>query len=316
MLIFGVGGVLLKHKLFCMILAVLILLPGCGNSSAKTEDNNTIKAAATTYPVYLLAQAVTDGIDGVSVSLVIDQQVSCLHDYTLTMRDMEAVERADVLLINGAGLEDFLDDVLDGRTTIDCSAGIDLLSSEEEHKEDSDHDHEEDHHHDQDPHIWMDPRNAAIMAQNLAEGLAQIDPDHADAYRANADAVTTDLTNFRQELLDDLNGKTINLITFHDGFGYFAESFGLHLLAAVEEEEGSEASAKTIVEITQLVNKYQLPAIFTEINGSNATAKAIARECNIQVFSLSMCMSGDGGGLAAYKAVIQGNIETILEAYS
>lgn len=306
----------MKHKLFCVILAILILLSGCGSSSALSEDSSTIKAAATTYPVYLLAQAVTDGIDNVSVSLVIDQQVSCLHDYTLTMRDMEAVERADVLLINGAGLEDFLDDVLDGRTTIDCSTGIELLSSGEEQEESSDHNHKDDHDHEQDPHIWMDPRNAAIMAQNLAEGLAQIDPSHADAYRANADAITTDLTSFRQELLNELNGKTINLITFHDGFSYFAESFGLHLLAAVEEEEGSEASAKTIVEITQLVNKYQIPVIFTEVNGSNATAKAIARECDIQVDSLSMCMSGEGGGLAAYKAVIQSNIETILEAYS
>ncbi len=306
----------MKHKLFCIILAILILLSGCGSPSASSEDSSTIKAAATTYPVYLLAQAVTDGIDNVSVSLVIDQQVSCLHDYTLTMRDMEAVERADVLLINGAGLEDFLDDVLDGRTTIDCSTGIELLSSGEEQEEASDHNHKDAHDHEQDPHIWMDPRNAAIMAQNLAEGLAQIDPGHADAYRANADAITTDLTNFRQELLNELNGKAINLITFHDGFGYFAESFGLHLLAAVEEEEGSEASAKTIVEITQLVNKYQIPVIFTEVNGSNATAKAIARECDIQVDSLSMCMSGEGGGLAAYKAVIQSNIETILEAYS
>ncbi len=314
----------MKHKLFCLILAAFLLLPGCGSSSAKSEDESTIKAAATTYPVYLLAQAVTDGVDGISVSLVIDQQVSCLHDYTLTMRDMEAVERADVLLINGAGLEDFLDDVLDGRNTIDCSTGISLLSSEEEHEEgqeedsdhDHDHDHEDGHHHDQDPHIWMDPRNAAVMAQNLAEGLAQIDPDHADAYRANADAITADLTDFRQELLDRLEGKNINLITFHDGFGYFAESFGMHLLAAVEEEEGSEASAKTIVEITQLVNEHQLPAIFTEVNGSDATAKAIARECDIQIYPLSMCMSGNGGGLAAYKAVIQSNIETILEAYS
>lgn len=306
----------MKHKLFCIILAILILLSGCGSPSASSEDSSTIKAAATTYPVYLLAQAVTDGIDNVSVSLVIDQQVSCLHDYTLTMRDMEAVERADVLLINGAGLEDFLDDVLDGRTTIDCSTGIELLSSGEEQEEASDHNHKDAHDHEQDPHIWMDPCNAAIMAQNLAEGLAQIDPGHADAYRANADAITTDLTDFRQELLNDLNGKAINLITFHDGFGYFAESFGLHLLAAVEEEEGSEASAKTIVEITQLVNKYQIPVIFTEVNGSNATAKAIARECDIQVDSLSMCMSGEGGGLAAYKAVIQSNIETILEAYS
>ena len=116
----------MKRKLFCMILAVLCLLPGCGQSRAAETDDGTLKAAATTYPVYLLAQAVTEGVDGVSVSLVIDQQVSCLHDYTLTMRDMEAVERADVLLINGAGLEDFLDSILDDSDIIDSSDGTAL----------------------------------------------------------------------------------------------------------------------------------------------------------------------------------------------
>lgn len=304
----------MRRKLFCMILAVLCLLPGCGQSRAAETDDSTLKAAATTYPVYLLAQAVTEGVDGVSVSLVIDQQVSCLHDYTLTMRDMEAVERADVLLINGAGLEDFLDDVLDGRRTIDCSVGIDLLLSDEEHEED--HDAHDGHHHDVDPHIWMDPRNAAVMAENLADGLAELDPANADAYAANAAAIADELTSFRQELLDEVDGRDIGLITFHDGFGYFADSFGLHLLAAVEEEEGSEASAKTIVEITHLVEEYRLPAVFTEVNGSDATAKAIGRECGIQTYPLSMCMSGEGGGLAAYEAVIRGNIETILEAYA
>lgn len=301
----------MKRKFFCILLAILCLIPGCGSSRSK-QDDGTIKAAATTYPVYLLAQAVTDGIDGISVSLVIDQQVSCLHDYTLTMRDMEAVERADVLLINGAGLEDFLDDVLDGRNTIDCSTGIELLCPDEAHEEESDHDHN----HEEDPHIWMDPRNAAAMAQNLADGLAELDPDHAEAYQANATAIATELTDFRQELLDEIDGRDINLITFHDGFAYFANSFGLHLLAAVEEEEGSEASAKTIVEITQLVQKYQIPAVFTETNGSDATAKAICRECGISTYPLSMCMSGDGGGLEAYEAVIRSNIETILEAYA
>lgn len=309
----------MKRKLLCMILAALCLLPGCGRRAAADTDDRTLKAAATTYPVYLMAQAVTDGVDGVSVSLVIDQQVSCLHDYTLTMRDMEAVERADVLLINGAGLEDFLDDVLDGRRTIDCSTGIDLLHSDEEHEADEDHDHDHDHdghHHDVDPHIWMDSRNAAVMAKNLADGLAELDPEHADAYAANAVAIADELAAFRQELLDELDGREIGLITFHDGFGYFAESFGLHLLAAVEEEEGSEASAKTIVAITHLVEEYHLPAVFTEVNGSDATAKAIGRECGIQTYPLSMCMSGEGGGLAAYEAVIRSNIETILEAYA
>lgn len=304
-------------KLLCLLLGLLLFVPGCGNTNTTHEEDAALRCAATTYPVWLLAQAVTEGVEGVEVNLVIDQEVSCLHNYTLTMRDMVAVEQADVLVINGAGLEDFLEDVLAGREIIDCSEGIELLDPEEghDHEDGEDHDHDDGHHHDQDPHIWMDPLRYARMAQTLAEGLAKRDPEHGEAYRANAQAAAAELERFHGEMMELLGDGDYDLITFHDGFGYFAASFGMHLLAAVEEEEGSEASAKTVNTITQLVKEHHIPAVFTEVNGSDATAQTICRECGIETFPLSMCMSGEGGGLAAYEAVLRGNIETILEAY-
>lgn len=305
----------MKKSILVLLLSCLLVLSGCASSQPAEADQAEFQAAATTYPVYLLSQAVTEGVDGVSVSLVIDQEVSCLHDYTLTMQDMRRVEQADVLLINGLGLEDFLEDVMEGRTLIDCSQGIEPRDPEEDDGHGHDHGLESGHSHETDPHIWMDPRNAAVMAQNIAQGLAELDPDHAEAYLANAEAAALELTAFREEMLELLDGGHYDLITFHDGFGYFADSFGMHLLAAVEEEEGSEASAKTIVEITHLVEEDGLPAVFTEVNGSDATALAICRECGIETYPLSMCMSGEGGGLEAYEAVIRQNIETIMEAY-
>ncbi len=308
----------MKKTLLSLLICAALALSGCG-ARQDHADSAALQVAATTYPVYLLTQAVTEGIDGVEVKLVIDQQVSCLHNYTLTMQDMEAVEKADVLVENGAGLEDFLDDVLDGRDVIDASTGISLLDGDAHNDDDDDgHDHaelEHDHVHEEDPHIWMDPRNAAVMVQNIAAGLAETDPERADEYRANARTAADELISFHQEMLDKLGGSHYDLITFHDGFAYFADSFGMHLLAAVEEEEGSEASAKTIKAIVALVEENDIPAVFTETNGSDATAQVICRECGIQTYPLSMCMSGDGGGLAAYEAVIRGNIETIMEAY-
>ena len=307
----------MTKTLLSLLICAALTLSGCG-ARQDSADSAALQVAATAYPVYLLTQAVTEGIDGVEVKLVIDQQVSCLHNYTLTMQDMEAVEKADVLVENGAGLEDFLDDVLDGRDVIDASTGISLLDGDAHNDDDDGHDHaelEHDHVHEEDPHIWMDPRNAAVMVQNIAAGLAEADPERADEYRANARTAADELISFHQEMLDKLGGSHYDLITFHDGFAYFADSFGMHLLAAVEEEEGSEASAKTIKAIVALVEENDIPAVFTETNGSDATAQVICRECGIQTYPLSMCMSGDGGGLAAYEAVIRGNIETIMEAY-
>lgn len=300
-------------RLICVLLGVMLfLLAGCTDGNT-TEDSAALQVSATTYPVYLLTQAVTRGVEDVEVSLVIDQEVSCLHNYTLTMRDMVAVEQADVLVLNGAGMEDFLEDVLVGRSTIDASADIPLLCPTEGHHHDGESDG---HHHEQDPHLWMDPLRAAQMARNIAVGLCELDGAHRAQYMENAAQISQTLTQLHGELCELLGDREYDLITFHDGFGYFAESFGLHLLAAVEEEEGSEASAKTIIEITRLVQEHHIPAVFTEVNGSDATAQVICRECGVSTYPLSMGMSGDGGGLDAYIEIIRGNIRTILEAYS
>ena len=112
------------------------------------------------------------------------------------------------------------------------------------------------------------------------------------------------------------------LITFHDGFQYFARAFDLELLAAIEEEAGCEASAKEIVEISQLVREHDIPALFTEVNGSDATANAIGRETGCQVWMLDMLMSGDDvpqdWGLEEimeqYISRLKGDLETVREA--
>lgn len=287
--------------LLCALTLVLSLLPGC---QPDDHGEDTLNITASTYPVYLLTCAVTYGVDGVRVDRLSTGSVSCLHDYTLSVTDMKKIDRSDVLALNGVDLEEFMSDALalSQAAVIDCSAGVALLSTA---GEDSDHDHEhehaqeetDDHGHDHgewDPHIWLDPANAATMADNLAAGLAQADPANARTYLDNAAAVRTALLAERDALAAAFaqTGQHLDLITFHDGFAYFAHAFDLHLLRAIEEEAGSEASAREIVEVTALVKEHSLPVIFTEVNGSDATAKAITRETGCSIAQLSMVMDG------------------------
>ena len=107
------------------------------------------------------------------------------------------------------------------------------------------------------------------------------------------------------------------LVTFHDGFQYFARAFDLPLLAAIEEEEGSEASAQVINETVTLVKENQIPVIFTEVNGSDATAQAIARETGCAVAQLTMLMDGpDDGELANYLDGLSANITAIVNGFA
>ena len=295
-------------KLFAPLCALVLLLSACGQPAAsQPQDEDTLHIVATTYPVYLFTTAVTEGAEGVEVSLLVNQQTSCLHDYTLTVSDMKAIEGADVIVMNGAGLEEFMDDALSASDAqvIDCSQGIDLLPAQGHEG----HDHDAEY----DPHIWMDPANAQAMLGTIADQLGQITGQDLQARCTEVQQQVEQASQQWKEQLTTLSDP--KLITFHDGFQYFSRSFGLELLKAIEEEEGSEASAQEIKEIVSLVEQYHLPAIFTEVNGSESTAQAISRESGCGVYQLNMIMSGDGTGIQPYLDAMQNNIDTIVEAF-
>ena len=212
-----------------------------------------------------------------------------------------------VVVLSGAGLEDFLSYALTAaKTTIDASQGISLLENHE-HEEDGHHDG---HTHEVDPHIWLDPENAKIMAENIARGLSGRYPDFADRFDENLNELLAQLDAleaYGTRTLSELS--TRSMITFHDGFSYFARAFNLNILAAVEEESGSEASAQELKALITLTEENHLPAVFTEKNGADAAAKVISAATGAGIFTLDMAISGDD-----YFEVMYRNIDTVKEA--
>lgn len=260
---------------------------------------------ATTQPVYDFTSVLCEGT-GITVGQLVTENVSCLHDYTLQVSQMRMIESAQIIVISGAGLEDFLEDALvSAHQIIDSSAGCHVHDGEH-------HSHEEDHahSHEQDPHIWLSPVNAKIMAQNICSGLTLTYPQYADVFENNLKKLTVQLDALQAYGLEQLSQLSCReLVTFHDGFGYFAESFDLTILKAIEEESGSEASAKELKHLVTLVAEHNLPAVFTEENGSVSAARVICAETGINAYSLSMAMSGNN-----YFDTMYRNIDTVKEA--
>lgn len=277
--------------------ALTLFLGSCGN-------HTRCDVAATTLPVYTFTQRLCRGTD-IAVIRIVTENVSCLHDYTLQVSQMRAIQDAQVVVQSGAGLEEFLEDALSGaQAVIDASTGLTLMESEH------DHDHDHGHIHEQDPHIWLSVDNAKAMAENICRGLTEQFTEHADTFISNLQALLTELDtlqNYGEQTLSGLQRR--ELVTFHDGFSYFAESFDLTILKAVEEESGSEASAAELIELAGIITEHDLPAVFTERNGSAAAADILAQETGVKVFSLDMAMSGDDYFDAMYH-----NIDTIREA--
>ena len=311
----------MKKILSILLAACLMIAAGC--STRQSEEESRLNVVASTYPVYLFVSAVCDGVEGVTVDRLNTGETSCLHDYTLSVDDMRMLEKADVVVLNGAGLEDFMSDALatSSAQVIDCSEGVELLENlAHDHEEGDEEDHGHGHY---DPHIWMEPQNAVTMVENLYQGLSGIDPEYEGQYRENMTGATclisswdSAMKDILQEVRRDADVTISGLITFHDGFQYFAKAFDMPLLAAIEEEAGSEASAKEITEITQLVKEYELPVIFTEVNGSDATAQAISRETGCQVSQLTMLMDGPDSELSSYYDGLKSNISAIVNGFA
>ena len=287
-------------RLLCILnILLLLLLCGCAPSQPRAQ------IAATTLPVYEFTARLCEGT-GISVTRLVTESVSCLHDYSLSVRQVKAVEAAELVVISGAGLEEFLHDLLHGATAIDASEGLALLGCNEAH----DHDHGHEHHHDEDPHLWLSPAYAKAMAENICKGLKAQYPAHSNTFAQNLAVLLSDLDalqSYGENQLADLSSR--ELITFHDGFAYFADAFGLTILEAVEEESGSEASAAELKHLIGLVRKHQLPAIFTERSGSASAAGVIAAETGARTFALDMAMAG-----SSYFEAMYHNIDTVKEA--
>lgn len=290
----------MKYVKIVLIALLSLLLCGCAPSGEPAQ------IAATTLPVWEFTSRLCDGTP-ITVTRLVTEQISCLHDYSLNVRQVKAVESAETIVISGAGLEDFLDDLLTSASVIDASEGIPLLCGEEHEEE---HHHEESHHHEEDPHIWLSPANAKAMARNICTGLSARYPQYAQTFQNNLSLLISALdalTQYGENALPDLQCR--ELITFHDGFSYFADAFGLTIVKAVEEESGSEASARDLIELVTLVEEYRIPAVFTEVSGSTSAAGIIARETGCGAFALDMAMAGN-----SYFDAMYHNIDTIKEA--
>lgn len=291
-----------RISILIVIIALLIMQSGC-----RTEQPD-YQIVATTLPVYEFTNSLCQGTD-IRVRQLITQSVSCLHDYTLKVSQMRAIEAAELVIISGAGLEGFLDDALDSaHTVIDASANIELICYEE--SDEHDHAHDDAHSHEHDPHIWLSPANAKTMASNICQGLISAYPEYADIIIKNLAQLEIrfdELSAYANTQLQSLSCR--ELITFHDGFAYMAQAFDLSIIHAIEEESGSEASAAELIELVQIVDAHHLNAIFTERNGSISAASVISAETGISVYPLDMAMAGD-----SYFDAMYHNIDTLKEA--
>ncbi len=296
-------------KIATLLTALLIVsLAGCGAA------DGDISLTATFYPVYILAENVLDGVEGVTLSSMTPPGTGCLHDYQLLTSDMRALAKSQALLINGAGMEAFLPDVLSqfpDLAVIDCSQGVELIAEEEDEDEDHDHGHD---HGEYNAHIWLAPENAVQMVKNIRDGLSALLPDQAGRIAENAEAYIERLTALDAELraaIDPLPRKQI--VTFHEAFPYFARAYGLEVAAVVALEPDEPISPRMLKQVIEKVRAAGNPPLFSEPQYENSALRAVAQETGAPVYELDPLVTGDGAK-TAYEDAMRKNLQVLLEA--
>lgn len=283
-----------------MIIAVALAFAGCKRAPEKADAN--FRVVASFYPIYISALNVAGNIKGVEVSNMAPPSTGCLHDYQLSTKDLKVIENADVFVINGGGMETFLDKVtqqLPNLKIINASEGIHLLKD----KDGQDN-----------AHVWVSVTNDIKQVQNIVAQLSAADPKDAAAFRKNGDAYITKLTALKNEMHEGLeNIKTKNIITFHEAFPYFAEEFGLNIVDVIEREPGTAPTPAELNDTIKIVKQSGVKALFAEPQYPDDAAQAIAKETGAKVYTLDPVVSGDSKP-DSYINLMEKNLKSLEEA--
>ncbi len=240
-------------KIVALLAAIAVVSLGLTAAfSPAHERGEKVRIVTSFYPVYIATLRVTSGVDGVEVVNLADDQTGCLHDYQLSPRERELLDSADVLVMNGAGAEPFLDGIVTTSAVIDLSAGQTLLESGHVHVGDHTHEHEETA--DVNAHLWVSPLRYHQQIETLLAGLTAADPTRAAAYTANAQAYLAEIDAVWARMQTAVAPFTaMPTLLFHDSLAYLAEDLALYVAAAMNVGEESGVSAGALAQATDVL---------------------------------------------------------------
>ncbi len=290
--------------------------------TAQHQDGVPLQVIATTS---IVADVVANvGGDAIELNSIIPRMTDP-HGYQLTPGDLQMLHDADVVFINGLGLEEALEQTLaqlpEDIPILSLSGGIQLreLTSE---RTDTNEDHETEAHTDAgvDPHVWFDPMNIYIWTDNAAQSLAALDPANAASFQANSDTFHNqleDLHNWTLTQLEEIPLADRILVTDHLLMGYFAQRYDFEILNALLPAFSSTASpsAQELADLQDSVRQSGVKVIFIGINSNRQLAEQMARDTSVAVVPLyTGSLSALNGPASTYLTFMQYNVRAIVNA--
>jgi len=282
----------------------LAALTAC-SAPASPSTNGLLAVVATTSLIGDVARQI--GADRVSVNVLLPIGADP-HAFEPRPQDVAALTDADLVLVNGLGLEATLQPLLgNARTIVTVSDGITALPFAEEDGG-------------LDPHVWQDPNNVIVWARNIRDAFAQADPAHADEYASNAEAYIVELTSLDawiKEQVAQIPEANRKLVTDHEDFGYFTARYGFEQVGAVvpSVSTGSAPSAQELAALEDAIRSSGVKAVFVGSTVSPDLSRRVAEDTGVRlVFLFTDSLSPSGGDAESYLAFMRHNVNAIVEA--
>jgi zinc transport system substrate-binding protein len=277
-----------------------------------------ISVVASIKPIHSLVASVMGGVGAPKLTV---KGGASPHTYSLTPTDAEALQSAKVIFWMGHEMEAFLEKPLEalpsGATVVSLmdNKKLELLPVREGNGFDPDeHEGEEEHENgENDPHVWLDPRNAAVMVEEIAATLSAADPDHAAQYSTNAKSTQEQLSMLEQEIAKELAPlKDKHFITFHDAFQYFEKRFEIPSSGAISIHPENPPGAKGIREIKGRLQSANVTCVFSEPQFDSKLVNLITEGTDVKTGVLDAEAGTLDPGPALYGQLLR-NIATSLK---
>jgi ABC-type Zn uptake system ZnuABC Zn-binding protein ZnuA len=269
-----------------------------------------LKVVATTTQVTALTRIV--GGDKLELHGILKADVDP-HEYEPTADDVKAFANAQVIFINGVGLEKWLQKTIQNSgttaTVVDTSMGVKLRSEKDENGNTVD-----------DPHIWHSPANAIIMLNNIRDGLSKLDAGNAETYKfkaADYEKKLNDLDAYIKAQIATIPSASRKVVTNHDAFGYYFERYGLALVGSVipSMDTNFQPSAKELADLVARIKAQKVKAIFTESSINPQLSQQIAREAGVKVVDGALygdTLGPTGSGADTLDGMLKANTDLIV----
>jgi ABC-type Zn uptake system ZnuABC Zn-binding protein ZnuA len=298
-------------RIYIIFLLICSLVASCGRQPISTPGSNL----PTVLAVESFLTDITRNVAGdrLTIETLIPLGVDP-HAYQPTPQDAARISDANILILNGANLEAFLDPILQNagnHNQVIIKAANGLTPRPDPSGENPEGD----------PHFWLDPNNVIKYVENIRDGLSKVDPAGASLYSANASGYITKLKALDAWITSQVQmvaPTRRQLVTNHDTFGYFADRYGFTVVGAIVPSisSGAAPSAQEMAALINNIRSTGTPAIFLESGTNTQLADQIASETGVKVVSgLYMhSLSTANGPAPTYIAMIKYDVTAIVEA--